>query len=421
MKSIPKSTELRLINLRWLSVATMLTVALLSKNVVGSFDLAPRLLAIAAIVAVMNGVLLFVAKRPPAGTERLPVLEAFFQFCIDLMAWSGYLYLAGGATNPLISVFLPLVAMGAMVLTRIQAWTFGGLAIFAYTFLWKFYEPLPIQDAYTSTRLHILGMWLVFVVSDVIVVWFIVQMTIAIRARDTALANAREQAIRNDWLVSMGSLAAGAAHELSTPLGTLNILVDDLIEDASSNDKLRPDLELMRRQIESCKRALNQLTQRSGSPRCTGEIGGTPGFNLQGMIDAWMAINPSVGVSFEASPELGRSSIPYDASIERALTNLLDNAEQAGASHLVLSAKIDSMQLSLLIEDDGPGIDDHALRSFQSGMPVASARGMGVGLLLARAAMDRCGGQIHLSRLPQGGTRAHVVLPMDRAKETSNG
>lgn len=80
------------------------------------------------------------------------------------------------------------------------------------THLWFFHQPLAIADAYTATSLHIFGMyWLVFVVSDGVLVWFILQVTKAVRERDAALARAREQAIRNDWLVAMGSLAAGAA------------------------------------------------------------------------------------------------------------------------------------------------------------------------------------------------------------------
>lgn len=420
MRSLPKSTERRLINLRWLSVATMLTIALLSKNIVGSFELAPRLLAIAAIVGVMNCVLLFVARQRHGSIEGLPALSAFVQFCIDLMAWSCYIYLSGGATNPLISIFLPLVAMGAMVLDRGQAWILGGLAILAYSFLWRFYEPLLIENAYTSTRLHIFGMWLVFVVSDVVVVWFILQMTRTVRARDAALANAREQAIRNDWLVSMGSMAAGAAHELSTPLGTLNILVDDLLDDRATPKKLRPDLLLMQRQIETCKQSLNQLTQRSGTPLSTSERGSTIGFKLQGMIDAWLALNPSVSVSLALSPDLRTRFIPYDASVERAIANFLDNAKQAGASNITLSASIDGQRLSLVIDDDGPGIPDAALRSFHAGEPVSSIHGMGVGLLLSRAAIDRWGGQLHLNRRPEGGTRAQVILPLNRVSEPSH-
>lgn len=120
-------------------------------------------------------------------------------------------------------------------------------------------------------------MWLVFVVSDVVLVWFILQISKAVRERDAALADSREQAIRNDWLVSMGSLAAGAAHELSTPLGTMNVVLDDLLDDETVPDSIRSDLALVQRQIEKCKRALAQLTDRASetrasSQRCTGAL-----------------------------------------------------------------------------------------------------------------------------------------------------
>jgi two-component system sensor histidine kinase RegB len=257
-------------------------------------------------------------------------------------------------------------------------------------------------------------MWLVFVVSDIVVVWFILQMTKTVLERDTALAEAREQAIRNDWLISMGSLAAGAAHELSTPLGTLNILVDDLLDDSSTPVALHPDILLMQRQIEACKQALNQLTQRAGFPRSTPCSDSGTGFRLKSMLDAWLALNPSVSVAEQLSADLNEQLIPFDVSVERAIINLFDNAKQVGASHLVLTGHVEGRRVILSIEDDGPGIDDNALQSFVARLPITSESGMGIGLLLARTAIERCGGTLEIARLASHGTRARVMLPLNK-------
>ena len=419
MRSLSKTTELRLINLRWLSVLGMLAVALFSPTIIGSITLVPRLLALGLIVGGMNLVLLLVATRTRETADGLPMLSAFIQLCIDLLAWASYVYLSGGATNPLITVFLPLVAIGAMVLDRFHAWTLGVMAALAYTYLWFVYQPLAIQDALLATRLHILGMWLVFVVSDAVVIWFMVQMREAIQVRDAALNEAREKAIRNDWVVSMGSLAAGAAHELSTPLGTINVLVDDLLDDPAVPAALRPDLDLIRRQIEACKRTLTHLTERAGYPRGARTDREEVSVWLKRIVDSWLALNPAANVRVDLEDCLEQRRVGFDLPVERAIAGLLDNAHQVGAAQITLTARAKDAQIEVCVDDDGPGIPAAMIALFDAGQPMDSARGMGVGLLLARTAIERCGGSLRLQARPGGGTRATVVIPVEQETRTN--
>lgn len=416
--SLTQFTQVRLINLRWLSVLAMFIAALVSPNLLGSAELLPRLLAFATVVGCINACLHAAVIFNTGNFEEVPLFSPMVQLSLDLTAWGGYVYLSGGATNPLISVFLPLVAIGACVLGRLQAWLLGLAAILAYSFLWRFYQPLAIRDAQTATQLHLLGMWMVYVVSAVVVIWFILQITQAVRERDAELAAAREQAIRNDWLISMGSLAAGAAHELSTPLATLNLLVDELLADATVSPALRPDLSLMQRQIEVCKQALTQLAQRAGQPRGlpqSAEL--NAGQWLRNVLGAWLVLNPEATLVSEISPGLERKVLAFDLAVERALANLLDNALKAGAAHIALKAGLEQGVLVLTVDDDGCGILPAALLAFARGLPIVSPTGMGIGLLLARAALERRGGRLELAALSSGGTRARVFVPCSDIRE----
>lgn len=419
ISSLTQLTQARLIHVRWLSVLAMFVAALISPNILGSGVLMPRLLAFATFIAAINACMQLAQLFTRTSGEGLPMFSPLIQLTFDLASWGSYIYLSGGATNPLISVFLPLVAIGAIVLGKAQAWLFGIAAILSYTFLWRFYQPLAIADAQTATRLHLLGMWLVFVVSAIVVIWFILQMTKAIRERDVALAEAREHAIRNDWLVSMGSLAAGAAHELSTPLGTMNILIDDWLDDAKLSAEKRSDYQLMQSQIETCKQALNQLTQRAGNPRSEG-VGCVPaGTWLNAVLASWSASNPMACLVVQAEPKLDQQATSVDITVERALTNLLDNALGAGATRITLEAQGQGNKLVICIEDDGVGISPETLQSFVDGRPVSSQSGMGIGLLLARTAVERRGGTLKLNGLPGRGTRACLTLPLNDARENS--
>ena len=417
INSLSQVTQARLINLRWLSVLAMLAAALISPNILGSSALMPRLLAFATLIAAINACLQLAMLFNRGGGEDFLMFSPLFQLSFDLASWGSYIYLSGGATNPLISVFLPLVAMGAIVLGKAQAWFLGIAAILSYTFLWRFYQPLAIEDAQTATRLHLLGMWLVFVVSAIVVIWFILQMTNAIHQRDSALAEAREQAIRNDWLISMGSLAASAAHELSTPLATMNILIDDWLENTALATTQRKDYMLMQCQIDTCKHALSHLTRRAGNPRSEQMEEVSAGTWLNTVLSGWSTLNPSASLVTGISPEFAARTLSMDVTLERAISNLLDNAAAASAKLITLTAEIEEQTLSIRIDDDGTGISAGALQSFNDGTPISSSTGMGIGLLLSRTAIERHGGKLALERLPAHGTRAQINLPLNDSQE----
>lgn len=417
ISSLTQITQARLIQLRWLSVLAMLAAALISPNILGSSALMPRLLAFATFIAALNLCLQVALLIHRGEGEDFPLFSPLIQLLFDLVSWASYVYLSGGATNPLISVFLPLVAIGAIVLGRTQAWLLGGAAILAYSFLWRFYQPLAIADAETAAHLHLLGMWLVFVVSAVVLIWFIQKMTQAIHQRDAALAEAREQAIRNDWLISVGTLAASTAHELSTPLATMRIIVDEWLEDELFPASLRRDGYLLDTQIETCKRALAQLTQRAGHARGDAVEQVMVGPWLGTMLAGWSALNPATNLQSKLALALDHRALPFDVTLERALSNLLDNASRAGALQIDIEAKIDTGKLLLRIEDDGRGIPDGALQAYANGLPSVSPSGMGIGLLLSRTAVERRGGRLALHRRAEGGTCVDIEIPLILSKE----
>lgn len=421
LASLTQITQVRLIKLRWLSVLGMVAAALVSPNILGSGDLMPRLLAFATVIGSINLCLLVAATLYRGSADALPVFSPLVQLTFDLAAWGSYIYLSGGATNPLISIFLPLAAIGAIVLGKVQAWLLGLAVILAYSFLWRFYQPLAIADAETATHLHLLGMWLVFAVSAVVLIWFILQMMRAIRDRDAALGEAREQAIRNDWLISVGSLAAGAAHELSTPLATLNVLAEELLGDGDLPPALQPDLRLMQRQVEACKLALTRLTQRAGHPRGAPENGVPAAGWLRNVLAAWLALNPSASVATGIPDELDDYLLSFDLAIERAITNLLDNALRAGAVHIALLASLAGRALLVVVEDDGPGIPAAALQAFAAGLPIISEKGMGIGLLIARTAIEHRGGSLEIRRNDGPGSEARISIPCHRNEELKHG
>jgi two-component system sensor histidine kinase RegB len=395
----------------------MVLAALVGPHLLGPSPLMLLLLAYSGTVALLNlGLLWAVPVLEADGPHWL--LSPVAQLACELLAWGGYIFLSGGATNPLISLFLPLVAIGALVLPARQAWLLALAAILGYSFLWRFYLPLEIADPARAGPLHIFGMWLVFVMSALLVVAFVLQLAEGLRRRDRALAEAREQAIRDDWLITLGSQAAAAAHALSTPLASLNILVDDLLDDDRLSPALAGGAREMKAEIRRCKEALGQLTAHAGQVSGGQHRQTRVGDWLRGLVLAAQCRHSGVDLRLDLGPGLDQVPLVIDIALEQALSNLLENPVKAGASRVWVKASRAGLHLDLRISDDGPGLPPQILAALGQRRPVASSVGLGVGLMLGRAAIERRGGRLELRQSEAGqGTVAQVRLLLATATE----
>lgn len=399
----PSDALHRLISLRWLSIGAMLGVLLLVPALLDiplpGRDLLPIVVALTAI----NGLsMLRLAKIVDANP-----LELFAQLFIDLAAWSAFLYFTGGATNPLISLLLPLVAIGAATLPGPWATALAVLAVVAYSVLWDFNEQLDIYDSGLAVHWHLAGMWLTFSLSAGVIVWYVVRMTAALRSRDQALAEAREARLRSERIVALGNLAAGAAHELGTPLGTMAIVAGELARNPTLDDDTRADAELLLAQIAHCKTILGGLTLRAGSLRAEGSSRTAADAWLSDIIERWRSQRPRVPLFAHIDCGHPAPQIVADTTLEQALHNLINNAADADPSGIELEAGIAEGALVVHVFDRGPGMPPDPANN--SGTP---SSGLGIGLLLAGSAAERCGGHIRFAPRDGGGTIATLSLPL---------
>ncbi|MCH6585327.1 MAG: sensor histidine kinase, partial [Proteobacteria bacterium] len=160
-------------------------------------------------------------------------IEFFAQILIDVFALGALLYFSGGSTNPFVSLYLLPLTITAAALPWAYTWVMAAITISCYSLLLFYYVPLPHDHSEHNSEfnLHVSGMWLAFVLSTVLIAWFVVKMGISIRERDKNLSQAREQALRDEQLIALGTLAAGAAHELGTPLSTMAVVSRELQKD----------------------------------------------------------------------------------------------------------------------------------------------------------------------------------------------
>lgn len=394
----------RLIALRWGLLAGELAAMAGVPPLLGiPLPWAPMLVVV-ALQAVGN----LLATQRLARNGRFSESEFFFQLLTDIVALAVLMFLSGGAANPLISLLLPPVAIAALALSARLVVLVAVCAVVAYSLLNVFYLPLPIGDAERAARLHLAGMWFTFVLSAAMLAWFVVRMKTSIRERDAELAAVREKALRDERVVALGALAAGAAHELSTPLATMAVIAGELERDTTLPEAVREDIAMLHRQVTACKQIISGLAERAGAERLDNATAVHAEHWLTEVFGRWRELRPRVNAELQLHGVSPRLTFVVDATIEQGLLNLFNNAANAGTTVRV-SAACDATDLTIEICDDGPGFPPQVIEQAGRAPFPVHAGGSGIGLLLAHAAVARLGGRLTLHN--DNGGVARVRLP----------
>ena len=335
--------------------------------------------------------------------------DVLVQLVIDVVALAVLMFFSGGAANPLISLLLPPVAIAALALPGRWVAVVAGLAVLAYSLLNVLYLPLPIADAARAARLHLAGMWVTFVLSTTMLAWLVVRMTASIRRRDAELAAIREKALRDERVIALGALAAGAAHELSTPLATMAIVTGELENDGNLDEAARADVGVLRKQVAACKRIISGLAERAGAERLDSVRAVQSDRWLGEVFARWRELRPRAVATLDLGGVSPGLTFVVDTTLEQALLNLFNNAADAGAS-VSVAARAANDEVTIEIRDDGRGFPAHVLAQAGRAPFPAHAGGSGIGLFLAHAAVGRLGGRLTLAN--DGGGIARVVLPL---------
>ena len=221
----------------------------------------------------------------------------------------------------------------------------------------------------------------------------------------------REQCLRDEQLVALGTLATGAAHELGTPLATMAVLTGEL-ERTDLEDSARRNLKILHDQILRCKKALSVISASAGEVQA--ESGGlaTVTLFLDQVVKEWQNQRLDAKICVQTTPGPASARILDEYTLHQALINLLNNAADASPEDVTLEATWDEQFLTLGISDRGPGLYSDIAARIANPKATNKEHGMGLGLFLTHATVTRLGGEIDLLRREGGGTHTQIRLPL---------
>lgn len=343
--------------------------------------------------------------------------ELLMQLLGDIAALTVLFYFTGGYSNPFVWMYLLPLAIAAVALSTLHVWLVAGLAMAAYSLLVFLHVPLSHLHLHAGPGvkldIHLVGMWLGFLVSAGIFALFVTRIGQTLREYDRLTAEARETALESERMLALGALATAAAHELGTPLATMAVLTREMHEEYGHLPQLKEDLDLLRKQVDRCKEILTSLTSAAGDARAVDANGIRLDEFLENTIQRWRDARPAVRLQCRFSGRLPAPRIASDLALGMALINLLDNAADASPEQVEVEGRWDDRELRLEIRDHGPGLSDEAAR--KAGTPFFTTKreeGMGLGLYLARIILGRFDGSVQLNRHPESGTVTRVQLPL---------
>lgn len=342
--------------------------------------------------------------------------EFFIQLLIDVICLNALFYFSGGANNPFISYLLVPICISAATLAWRFTWIITTLCLCAYTLLLFFHVNLPLfemsHNHNSNLSWHILGMWFNFFISAILITYFVVKMAETLRQQDEALNSLREDELRNEQLMAVAMLAAGAAHEMNTPLSTMTVLLSELRNDFKHDAQLTSDLELLSSQVSYCANTLKQLVQDS-SAATQGQFKQQPikTFCIS-IIDRWQLMRPNVQFELTCTAELSERYMSADPRIEQAIINLLNNAADASPNQVQIKISCANQLLIWKIIDSGPGILARIHPNLGKRVISSKQNGLGLGMLLSHATLKYYGGSVTQTENSPQGTITELRLPL---------
>lgn len=379
------------------------------------------LLWIAVGPALVGGSNLLLAARvsdPNESARRIATSTLVSSaFILDTLCLTGVLMMTGGPTNPFSLLYLVHITLSAAILTKEQTWLLGGLSILSFGMLFWIYRPIPVLEMHhqdQGTKLHLVGMWVGFAVATFLVAAFSGKISELLRAREESLLRMQDELAKKDRLASLATLAAGAAHELNTPLGTIAVVAKELERYATlliSDAALADDSRLIRAEVDRCREILWRMSVSGAEPA--------------GQASELVSVRELVHDLFDEIPQRSRLQVtlsePLPAlkvprhSIEQALIALVRNAFEASGDNAEVRLLIRSAGagVQFAVMDRGKGMSAEILR--RVGEPFFTTKepgkGMGLGTFLVRTLSEQLGGKLAFESSVDKGTTAIMELP----------
>jgi two-component system sensor histidine kinase RegB len=411
-----------LVRLRWLAIFGQAVSVVFVRWGLG-FPL-PTLACFATIAASVG--LNVVLRRRYSPIHRLEATEATVLLGWDVIELALLLWLTGGLENPFAFLLMAPVLVSSASLPPRSTALLGVVVAVVVTLLAVWHMPLPWGHGVAPSlpALYVVGIWLAMLLTLSFSSLYAFRVAEESRRLAEALSATELVLQREQHLTALDGLAAAAAHELGTPLGTIAVVAREMERELPPGSPLADDAALLRSQSERCREILRKLSSMGSDPdayfvrQSIGEL-------VEEAITPFRDLGPEIAVTSGGigSEPVGRRN----AAILYGLSNIVENAVDFARSRIELTIRWDEREVEVTIADDGPGFSPAI--AARLGEPWVTTRrppdaeprtdvggGLGLGFFIARTFLVRSGARIETGNrpAPDRGARIRIVWPRSR-------
>jgi two-component system sensor histidine kinase RegB len=409
-----------IVRLRYGMAMGQIVTALFVRYILG-VNIPMAAIAVAPALVGASNLWLAARVRHPDVPRRIATATLVaWAFVLDTLCLTFLLMLAGGPTNPFSLLYLVHITLSAIILTKRWTWLLGALSTLCFGLLFRVYRPIPALEMHhpeDGTNLHLIGMWIGFGVAAVLVALFSGKISELLRQHENSLLLMQAELAKRDRLASLATLAAGAAHELNTPLGTIAVVARELELFATNtvlNDAVAEDSRLIRTEVDRCREILWRMSVQGAQPAAHA----AESVDARDLLDD---VSREIQQPGRLEVDLSFSGRPVSLTVPRravaqALIALTRNALEASApdSTVRVIGRRAGERFQFVVSDNGKGMSPGTLRRI--GEPFFTTKepgkGMGLGTFLVRTLAEQLGGRLTFESTPQAGTLATFELPL---------
>jgi two-component system sensor histidine kinase RegB len=400
-----------LLKLRWVAISGQ-AVAIGVADLGMGIELPLLLLLSILVVEIVSNIAAtqWAARRLEVAEGAIAALMA-----LDVLLLTIIIHVTGGPFNPFSSLYLVHIALAAVVLSAKYTWALSAFAFVAFGALFLLPHADHAVHHADQMRMHLRGMWVAFGTAALFIAYFVTRVRRDLADRDVELARVRAAAQHSEKLASLATLAAGAAHELASPLSTIAIASSELLaalEKRGADATVYGDVRLIRQEVERCRTILNQMALDAGQSAGEGFSQVTPRELLGDATEGMDAARLKFAVQEAAE---GVALFVPRRAVSQALRAVIKNALDATPKETETSISVQSLgdHCQVVVDDRGPGMRPEILE--RVGEPFFTTKepgsGMGLGVFLSRAVLERLGGALHIESTLGRGTRVRLEIP----------
>ncbi len=378
-----------LIKIRWIAIFGQLTALFFVNYILEINILIFQTLIIVLLSVILNIISYFIEKK----NKTISNVNAFLFLLFDTTQLGILLFLTGGIINPFSILILAPVITSASYLPAILTVLLSVFSIITIILINFFYVPLNFNKNFIVPEIYNLGLVASLIITIIFIAIYAYLFASSSRKISNALSASKLQILNQKKISEVGSLSAAAVHELSTPLNTIFLILNDLLKEKKLEEEkhILKDINLLKSEAERCRKILLRLSKNPLKLKDT--------FLEKVRITNLIKINFD---KFNSNRKLkllnnlkeNEPEIIFKDEIMYAFGNIIQNAITYSNEIVTVDLNYLNDEVLIKIMDDGMGFPKDILDKLGEPYISKNNQGMGLGIFIAKNLIENMGGNI---------------------------